>query len=77
MKPGDGVIWILSSGRLFLSRWRVQQVDGVIVHVCRQRIKIRVQLAWSERIVILDPKDVPRAEEEEDKAVLPPDGRAA
>ncbi|MBP1602214.1 MAG: hypothetical protein H6Q06_2365, partial [Acidobacteria bacterium] len=51
MKPGDRVIWLRSPGRSFLTGWRVQSVPGVIVHVCRHRIRIKVRLAGSEKLV--------------------------
>jgi hypothetical protein len=50
----------------------VQKIPGVITRVCRQRIRIRVRLAGSERLVIVDPENVLR-EEEEDKAIPPSD----
>jgi hypothetical protein len=68
MKPGDRVIWLRSPGRSILSGWRIQKIPGIITRVCRQRIRIRVQLAGSEKLVIVDPENVLREEEEEDKA---------
>ncbi len=58
MKPGDRVIWLRSPGRSFLTGWRVQSVPGVIVRVCRLRIRIRVRLAENERIVTVSPENV-------------------
>ncbi len=75
MKAGDRVIWLRSPGRSILSGWRVQRIPGVITRVCRQRIRIRVQLAGCERQVIVDPDNLLR-EKEEDEAVLPPNGLA-
>ena len=73
MKAGDRVIWLRSPGRSILSGWRVQKIPAVIMRVCRQRIKIRVRLAGCERLVIVDPENVLR-EEEEDKAIPPSHG---
>ncbi len=75
MKEGDRVIWLRSPGRSILSGWRVQKIPGVITRVCRQRIRIRVRLAGFERLVIVDPENVLR-EEEEDKSAPPPNGLA-
>jgi hypothetical protein len=58
VKPGDRVIWLRSPGRSFLSGWRLQQVPGVIVRVYRHRIRIRVQLAGTEKLVIVDPENL-------------------
>ena len=44
MKPGDRVIWLYSPGRSFLSGCGVKEVPGVIVGVCKRRIRIRVHL---------------------------------
>lgn len=63
MKPGDPVIWLRSPGRSFLTGWRLQQVPGVIVRVCRSRIMIRVQLAGAEKVVIVDPENLLSNEE--------------
>jgi hypothetical protein len=58
MKPGDRVIWLRSPGRSFLTGWRVQAIPAEIVRVCRCRIRIKVRLAGSERIVLVDPENV-------------------
>jgi len=58
MKPGDRVIWLRSPGRSFLTGWRVQSVPGVVVRVCRRRLRIRVNLRGRERIVNVDPDNV-------------------
>ncbi len=73
MKAGDRVIWLRSPGRSILSGWRVQKIPGVIMRVCRQRIRLKVQLAGCERLVIVDPENVLREEEEPD-AIPPSDG---
>ena len=63
MKPGDRVIWLRSPGRSFLTGWRVQSVPGVIVRVCRLRLRIRVNLRGRERIVNVDPENVMTSDE--------------
>ena len=75
MKAGDRVIWLRSRGRSILSGWRVQQIPGVITRVCPQRIRIRVRLAGCEKLVIVDPENVLR-EENEDIAISPLNGLA-
>jgi hypothetical protein len=51
MKPGDRVIWLRSPGRSFVTGWRLQRIPGVVVRVCRARIKIRVQVGGCEKLV--------------------------
>ena len=63
MKPGDRVTWLRSPGRSFLTGWRVQSVPGVIVRVCRRRLRIRVNLRGRERIVNVDPENVLTSDE--------------
>jgi hypothetical protein len=58
MKPGDRIIWLYSPGRSFLSGWRLQEVPGIIVRVCRHPIRIRVQLDGREKLVNVDPENV-------------------
>jgi len=63
MKPGDRVIWLRSPGRSFLTGWRMQAIPGVIVRVCRRRLRIRVNLRGRERIVNVDPENVMTSDE--------------
>ena len=63
MKPDDRVIWLYSPGRSFLSGWRRQEVPGVIVRICRSRIRIRVRLGGRDKIVSVDPENVICSEE--------------
>jgi hypothetical protein len=76
MKPGDRVIWLRSPGRSFLSGWKLNEVPGVVVRVCRHRIRIRVRLAGSEKLVIVDPENV-IGEEETGEGMLRLNARAA
>ena len=57
-KPIDRVIWRRSPGRSFLTGWGVQQVPAMVVQVCRRRIRIKVRLAGSEKLVTVDPENV-------------------
>jgi hypothetical protein len=72
LKPGDRIIWLRSPGRSILSGWRVQQIPGVIIRVCRHRIRIKVRLAGCEKLVIVDPENV-QCEEVVDNAIPPSD----
>lgn len=60
MKPGDGVIWVRSPGRSFLTGWRVQHVHAVVFRVCRKRLTIKVSIGGREKIVNVDPENVIR-----------------
>ena len=51
MKPGDRVIWLRSPGRSFLTGWKVQRVAGVVVRVCRRRIRIMVRIDGKSQVV--------------------------
>jgi len=53
----------------------MQEIHGVIMRICRRRIRIRVQLAGDERIVIVDPENV-LSEDEVDSQDLCFSGRA-
>ena len=58
MKPGDRVVWLRSPGRSFLTGWRVQRIPGVIVRVCRRRLRIKVNQGGWDRIVNVDHENV-------------------
>jgi hypothetical protein len=63
IKRGDHIIWLRSPGRSFLTGWRLQLVPGVIVRVCRRRLRILVNLGGRERTVNVDPENVKHNEE--------------
>ena len=46
-----------------LTGWKLQEVSGEIVRVCRHRIRIKVQVGGSEKIVNVDPENVICSEE--------------
>ncbi len=58
IQPGDKVIWLRSPGRSFLTGWRVTEIPGIVVGVCPQQIKIRVNFDSKEKIVIVDPDNL-------------------
>jgi hypothetical protein len=63
MKPGDRVIWLRSPGHSFLSGWRLKEVPGVVVRVCRHRLRIRVEIGGREKVVTVEPENVIREEQ--------------
>jgi hypothetical protein len=58
MKTGDRVIWLYCKKRSFVTGWRRQEIPGVIVRVCRRRIRIRVKMGGREKVVNVDPENV-------------------
>ena len=60
MKPGDHVIWLYSKKRSFVVGWRLQRIPGVIIRVCRRRIRLKVKLLGVEKLVNVSPENVIR-----------------
>ncbi|MGD0310427.1 MAG: hypothetical protein ABSC02_14215 [Acidobacteriota bacterium] len=58
MKPGDHVIWLYSKKRSLVVGWRLQRVPGVIIRVCRRRIRLKVKLLGVEKLVNVSPENV-------------------
>ncbi len=58
MKEGDHVIWLYSKRRSFVVGCGVQRVPALVIRVCRRRIRLRVLLLGSERLVNVDPDNV-------------------
>ncbi len=58
MKEGDRVIWLYSKKRSFVVGCGVQRVPALVIRVCRRRIRLRVLLLGSERLVNLNPDNV-------------------
>jgi hypothetical protein len=63
MKPGDHVTWLYSRKRSFVVGCGVEHIPGVIVRVCKHRIRLRVSLLGQEKIVHVDPENVMAIEE--------------
>ncbi len=57
MKPGDRVIWLHSPGCSFLTGWRLQRIPGVIIRICKRRIRVKVQLSGMEKLVNVSPEN--------------------
>jgi len=58
MKPGDRVIWLYSRKRSFVVGCGVQRVPGVIIRVCKRRIRLKVLLPGTEKLVNVSPDNV-------------------
>lgn len=58
MKPGDRVVWLYSKKRSFVVGWRLQRIPGVIIRVCRRRIRLKVKLCGVEKLVNVSPENV-------------------
>jgi len=58
MKPGDRVIWLHSKKRSFVVGCGVQRVPGVIIPVCKRRIRLKVFLLGTEKLVNVSPDNV-------------------
>ena len=63
MKPGDRVTWLYSRKRSFVVGRGVQRVPAVIIRVCKRRIRLKVLLPGSERLVNVNPENVICSEE--------------
>jgi hypothetical protein len=58
MKPGDRVIWLYSKKRSFVTGWRLQRIPGVVIRVCKQRIRLKVQMPDTEKVLNVRPENV-------------------
>ncbi len=50
-------------GRSFIRGWRVEEITGEIIRVCKNRISIRVRLGGSENVLNVKPENVQCGEE--------------
>jgi len=58
MKPGDRVIWLYSRKRSFVAGRGVQRVPGVIIRVCKRRIRLKVLSPGMKKVVNVSPDNV-------------------
>jgi hypothetical protein len=58
MKPGDRVIWLYSKKRSFVVGCGVQRIPGVVVRLCKRRIRLKVRLLDAEKVVNVNPDNV-------------------
>lgn len=58
MKPGDRIVWLYSKKRSFVTGYRLQRIPGVIIHVCKRRIRLKVKPLGVEKLVNVSPENV-------------------
>ena len=58
MKPAECLIWLYSRKRSFVAGRGAQRVPGVIVRVCRRRIRLKVRLLGTDKLVNVSPDNV-------------------
>ena len=58
MKPGDRVIWLYSKKRCFVVGCGVQRIPAVIMRICKRRIRLKVFLQGTEKLVNVSPDNV-------------------
>ena len=58
MKPGDRIIWLYSRKRSFVVGCGVQRVPGVVIRACKRRIRLKVRLLGTEKLVNVCPENV-------------------
>jgi len=58
MKSGDCVIWLYSKKRSFVIGYGVQRIPAVIVRICKRRIRLKVFLLGTEKLVNVSPDNV-------------------
>jgi hypothetical protein len=58
LKSGDRVIWLYSKKRSFVVGCGVRRVPGVIIRVCKRRIRLKVFLLGTEKLVNVSPDNV-------------------
>ncbi len=63
MKAGDRVIWLYSKKRSFVVGYGVQRIPGVIVRVCKRRIRLKVLMQGVEKEVNVSPENLICGEE--------------
>ena len=58
MKPGDRAVWLYSKKRSFVTGYGLQRIPGVIIRVCRRRIRLKVKVLGVEKLVNVSPENV-------------------
>ncbi len=58
IKPGDRVTWLYSRKRSFMLGYAVQRVPVEVVRICKHRIRLKVNLQGSEKLVNVHPESV-------------------
>jgi hypothetical protein len=58
MKAGDRVIWLYSKKRSIVVGCHVQRVPGVVIRICKRRVRLKVLLLGSEKLVNVSPDNI-------------------
>jgi len=58
MKPGDRVIWLYSRKRSFVVGCGMRRVPGLVIRACKRRIRLKVKLLGTEKLVNVCPENV-------------------
>lgn len=58
MKAGDRVIWLYSKKRSIVVGYHVQRVPGVVIRICKRRVRLKVLLLGSEKLVNVSPDNI-------------------
>jgi hypothetical protein len=58
MKPSDRVIWLYSRKRSFVVGCGVQRIPAEIIRVCKRRIRLKLRLSDTEKLVNVSPENV-------------------
>jgi len=58
MKPGDRVMWLYCKKRSFVTGYGLQRIPGVIMHICKRRIRLKGKLLGVEKLVNVRPENV-------------------
>jgi hypothetical protein len=58
MKPGDRVIWLYSRKRSLVVGCGVQRIPGVVMRAYKSRIRLKVRLLDTEKLVNVCPENV-------------------
>ena len=51
-------MWLYSKKRSFVTGYRLPPIPGVIIRVCRRRIRLNVKLLAVEKLVNVSPENV-------------------
>ncbi len=58
LEPGNRVIWLYSKKRSFVTGWRLRRIPSVVIRVCRQRIRLKVKMLGTEKVLNVRPENV-------------------
>ncbi len=58
LRPGDRVTWLYSKKRSLLLGYGVQRVPAEVIRVCKHRIRLKVNLQGSEKLVNVHPDSI-------------------